>query len=91
MTYKIKPYKFEAFEYDPHDLKPSWFMDMLKDKSAREYSSLSKEGVPYAEIKTEVGTLKAYVGYYITYDEFGYVNVIHPDAFVFYGNKLNKD
>jgi hypothetical protein len=91
MKYKIKPYKFDAFEYDPHDLKPQWFLDMVISGDIREYLTLSREGVAYAEIKTSTGILKAYVGYYITYDEFERVDVIHPDMFVFYGNKLDED
>lgn len=75
MKYKTKKWTFDAFEYDPYGLKPAWWLKMIEKGKAHEFKPRNDKGIYYATFEDKRSQHKAFVGDYITRDQFGRIDV----------------
>ena len=75
MKYITKKWKFDAFCYDPYDYKPDWWLKKIEIGEAMECHPRKDTDVAYASFKDKRSSHKAFVGDYITRDEFGRIDV----------------
>lgn len=68
MKYVTKEWSLDAFEYDPHGLKPDWFLNLLTTGKAFEYPQAER---PYVEFEDKRDRHKAFIGDWIVRDVFG--------------------
>ena len=78
MKYKTKVWELDAFCYDPHDIKPDWFLKMVETGQAFEY--LDAEPI-YAAFHDKRSNHKMFIGDYMTRDVFGRVDVYSAKHF----------
>ena len=78
MKYKSKEWNFDAFCYDPHDLKPDWFLKMVETGQAFEYADADPQYTGFEDKRSEH---KAFTGDWITRDVFGRIDVYSAKHF----------
>lgn len=74
MKYKTKTWEFDAFEYDPYGWKPEWWNEMIVTGQAFEYAPV-KDAPAYAQFQDKRSAHKAFIGDWITRDQFGRIDV----------------
>ena len=72
--YKTQEWYFDAFEYEPHGWKPEWWHDMIVKGQAFEFAPVN-DAPAYAQFGDKRSTHKAFIGDWITRDQFGRIDV----------------
>lgn len=85
MIYVTTRIALEAFEYDPYGEKPEWFVKMVKEGKAFEYSETKKRKA-YAELNGRI----ANIGDRICLDETGYISVYTAERFARCAKPIDK-
>lgn len=75
MKYKIRPWTLDAFEYDPYGYKPDWWLKKIEVGEAMECHPRKEDDIAFASFKDKRSNHKAFVGDWITKDEFGRIDV----------------
>lgn len=90
MYYVTNRISLEAFEYDPHGLKPDWFLKLQEHGAMFEYARTLKTE-PYVEWESNNINYRAYTGYKIYIDQQGHIGTYPPSVFMIYASKLDEN